>query len=229
MKILTIFHGKGGVGKTTVSCLLAARWAELGRKVLLVDTDPQGSATDWAREPPPGYPPFPAPVVHLHGLDRESFARALRARLSDEDYVVIDVPPNPSDEELAVALYVADAGLVPSPPSKMAFAALAHVRRLLARINAERAQREGANSALRVGLLVNMMKPRASSKAYMSALMTPPGDMHVFRTVLRDLAPYETAASMNTSLSAVHRTAQRPGDPGLALDALREEIEEFLQ
>jgi arsenite/tail-anchored protein-transporting ATPase len=34
------FTGKGGVGKTSLSCATALRLAEAGRKVLLVSTDP---------------------------------------------------------------------------------------------------------------------------------------------------------------------------------------------
>lgn len=49
MNIL-LCNGKGGTGKTTLTVLLAHALAEAGKKVAVLDRDPQGTATKWIRE-----------------------------------------------------------------------------------------------------------------------------------------------------------------------------------
>lgn len=108
MRVIAVLNQKGGAGKTTIATHLARAIQLAGSDVLLVDSDPQGSARDWAavREN------HPVPVV---GIDRPTIDRDLKS-IARKDYVVIDGAPQAAD--LAVsAIKAADFILIPVQPS----------------------------------------------------------------------------------------------------------------
>ncbi|WP_170839221.1 ParA family protein, partial [Escherichia coli] len=46
-KVIALLNGKGGVSKTTSAVNIATALARKGYKVVVVDTDPQGSVSNW--------------------------------------------------------------------------------------------------------------------------------------------------------------------------------------
>ncbi|WP_252698268.1 ArsA family ATPase [Natronosalvus vescus] len=66
MEPFVFFGGKGGVGKTTVSCAYGLRCARDGLRTLVVSTDPAHSVTDVFDQP---FDDTPQPVEGIEGLD----------------------------------------------------------------------------------------------------------------------------------------------------------------
>lgn len=69
MRIVSVVNHKGGTGKTSTTVNLGGALAEAGRRVLLVDLDPQGSASTWLGAPAPEREAFDA-LVGTRDLDR---------------------------------------------------------------------------------------------------------------------------------------------------------------
>lgn len=113
-KIIAVVNGKGGVGKTTTSVSVASILAEKD-KVLLLDADPQGSATWWSNRDS-GKMGFKVEQES----DPNSLARV--KKIKGYDWIVVDTPP--ATGNLDAAIIHADYLILPSAPAPMDLIAL---------------------------------------------------------------------------------------------------------
>lgn len=112
--VITVAQQKGGAGKTTLAANLAAALAGTGRRVAVVDIDPQASLSRWhglrmARK-------APATRVDLSSIAGWRLAGELDRLHRSHDLLIIDSPPS-VETDARLAVRSASLVLVPVQPS----------------------------------------------------------------------------------------------------------------
>ncbi len=124
MPTIAIISQKGGAGKTTLALHLAAAAQDSGRVALIIDTDPQATASQWAawrRDAPPEVIDSPPPRLA---------AKVDAAKGQGADFIVIDTPPH-ADSAARAAVEVADLVLIPCRPSAFDLSAIQTTAKLV--------------------------------------------------------------------------------------------------
>lgn len=112
-RVYSFQNQKGGSGKSTASINFAGELALRGRRVLFIDTDPQGTALDWsAARTAAGL----SPLFSVVGYPRVGLHKEIQNLGQGYDVIVIDNPARATDIPRSNIL-AADAVVIPVQPS----------------------------------------------------------------------------------------------------------------
>ena len=240
-RILAVANQKGGVGKTTTATSLAHGLALAGRKVLVLDLDPQANATSGlGLEPEPESPIFAAaglaagiretawPGVSAlpagydlqtrsdRGLSGPTHLRDGLVRLTAGrfDAVLVDCPPSLGPLTQS-ALAAADGVLVPIQCEYYPLEGLVQLLRAVR-------QAASANRVLRVeGILLTMVDPQAALAREVEDEVRTELDEPVLDAVVpRDTAVAEAPSHCRSVIDYAPRSPGARGYVNLTLEVL---------
>lgn len=205
-RVISIVNHKGGVGKTTSVVSLGVALSQRGRRVLLIDLDPQGNLTDSLSVKSTGRTLYDAlregkdlPIVEVQkGLSvcpssidlvsmdlelggikaRERILRGLLSSL-DYDYILLDCPPSLGLLTIN-ALTASTEVIVPLTPEALPAKGLGTLLDIIRRT------REGLNPDLRLGgILITRYQRRKINRIVEETLRETFGEL-VFKTKIRE-------------------------------------------
>ena len=163
---ITVAGFKGGVGKTTTAVHLAAYFQKKG-ETLLVDGDPNRSATGWGQR---GNLPFK--VVDLMQAARQS---------PKFEHVIIDTAARPNRDEIEALVEGCDLLVLPTSPDALSIDALFQTVELLQEFGSDRAR-----------ILLTMVHPKPIKMAQMAREAL--SDLPLFDSMVRRYICYEKAS-----------------------------------
>jgi chromosome partitioning protein len=193
MKVLGLLSRKGGSGKTTLAVHLAVAAQAAGRRVLLIDVDPQGSAAAWwqARE---------ATTPELETATPDRLKGLLEtAGKQGVDLAVIDTRPSVEADAVQVA-GLSDFILIPTRP------AILDLRAILATLDIVKGTRRAA-------LVLNACPaPRGSGDA--SSTVDARNALKAFGVAVAPVTIIQRAALSHALVAGMTATETEPGGKG---------------
>lgn len=110
MKTIAVMSRKGGAGKSTLAVHMATAAVAAGKRVMLVDMDPQRSSPDWARERAADWP------LVMEGRAGALFTTHRAAEREGIDVLIVDTRSS-ADAEASEAARLADLCLIVVRPN----------------------------------------------------------------------------------------------------------------
>jgi chromosome partitioning protein len=209
-KVIVVTNQKGGCGKTTLTMNLAGALGAKS-KVLVVDGDPQGSATRWAASAS-DEKPFSASVMGLANAG-DKVHREIKKYIDNYDYILIDCPPAVENSFTGSALMVADLALIPIVPSPTDLWSAIGIQKLISNVSV-------LNEKLETRLVANMCQGNVSISKEALALLDE-FDFPKIKTDIYQRTVYRQAAALGGSVNDL--------DNSKATDELNSLVAEILQ
>lgn len=117
MAVISVAQQKGGAGKTTLAIQLGVAWLASGKRVALLDVDPQASLSTWFELRRRRLGDAAGGLV-AQSLSGWRLGSELRRFGDDVDHILIDTPPH-AEIELKTAIREADLALLPCQPNAL--------------------------------------------------------------------------------------------------------------
>ncbi len=189
---IAVANQKGGCGKTTTCMNLAGGLAAAGLRVLVVDADPQGSATEWRNRSEDSRLNFDVISMSTASIHKE-LPKVMKH--SSYEIAIIDCPPGTETKGFGTvtrsALLAADYVIIPSRPTPIDFLATSIMLPVLADISTIKPEQ-------RVFLLLNAKHSRnrlgRTAKEGAVAMFTDQGiELSIFGTEIHDRTAFAEA------------------------------------
>lgn len=180
--ITTVASFKGGVGKTTSAVHIAALFQEQA-PTLLIDGDPNRSASGWAKR---GHLPFKV-------VDERQATRYVR----EFEHIVIDTQARPGREDLEALSDGCDLLILPSTPDALSLDALLMTVEALTALQSDR-----------YSILLTMTPPKPSHDGEDAQATLREAGLPVFSTMIRRYIAFQKAALAGVP---VHQVADPRG------------------
>ena len=205
MPVIALVGNKGGAGKTTLTVNLSVGLERLGRVVIL-DSDPQGSSTQWRSIADDDSLPTVISAT-------ENLVERVRDLERDNDYVVVDCPPSVQAPQTLAVLRVSDKALIPVQPSPFDLWASIHIENAVMEARA-------SNPSLHALLVINQLEPRTTLSQLMREALAEI-EVPVAETAIRRRAVYRVSAVEGRS---VYGMGKRGAEAAAELDQLLQEV-----